>query len=128
MSTFRPFCAAAVAHLTLQIDKQKKTGEKVVKGALGSVRTPEDCANLHGRVVMEHPDKLINNFKGKLVLETARRASAAASATVRQSNGVGGGASEGAAASTATDGGGKASSTRGVEVMATETRARVRYR
>lgn len=41
----------------------------MVKGALGALIAPEDCAFLHGRVVMEHPDKLINNFKGKLILD-----------------------------------------------------------
>lgn len=43
--------------------------QKVAKGALGALVTPEDCAVLSGRVVMEHPDKLINNFKGKLLLD-----------------------------------------------------------
>lgn len=41
---------------------------KVVKGVLGKLVIPEDCCLLAGRVVMEHPDKLINNFKGKLLL------------------------------------------------------------
>lgn len=39
-----------------------------MKGALGTIAVPEDCAFLTGRVIMEHPDKLINNFKGKLFL------------------------------------------------------------
>ncbi|CAN0077729.1 unnamed protein product, partial [Ectocarpus fasciculatus] len=42
---------------------------QVVKGVVGKVLSPEDCAKLSGRVVMEHPDKLINNFKGKLLLQ-----------------------------------------------------------
>lgn len=42
---------------------------KVVKGVLGVLVKPEDCCSLSGRVVMEHPDKLINNFKGKLLLD-----------------------------------------------------------
>lgn len=42
---------------------------QVVKGVVGKLVTPEDCANLAGRVVMEHPDKLINNFTGKLILQ-----------------------------------------------------------
>ncbi|CAB1098406.1 unnamed protein product [Ectocarpus sp. CCAP 1310/34] len=42
---------------------------RVVKGVVGKLLTPEDCAKLSGRVVMEHPDKLINNFKGKLMLQ-----------------------------------------------------------
>ncbi|CAN0256362.1 unnamed protein product, partial [Pylaiella littoralis] len=41
---------------------------QVVKGVLGKLVIPEDCCLLAGRVVMEHPDKLINNFKGKLLL------------------------------------------------------------
>lgn len=41
----------------------------MVKGVVGKMRSPEDCAKLSGRVVMEHPDKLINNFKGKLLLQ-----------------------------------------------------------
>lgn len=41
----------------------------MAKGALGVVVAPEDCALLSGRVVMEHPDKLISNFKGKLMLK-----------------------------------------------------------
>lgn len=36
---------------------------------VGKLLSPEDCAKLSGRVVMEHPDKLINNFKGKLLLQ-----------------------------------------------------------
>ncbi|CAM9108152.1 unnamed protein product [Ectocarpus sp. 8 AP-2014] len=42
---------------------------QVVKGVVGKLLSPEDCAKLSGRVVMEHPDKLINNFKGKLLLQ-----------------------------------------------------------
>ncbi|CAN0146022.1 unnamed protein product, partial [Ectocarpus sp. 13 AM-2016] len=42
---------------------------QVVKGVVGKLLTPQDCAKLSGRVVMEHPDKLINNFKGKLLLQ-----------------------------------------------------------
>lgn len=45
---------------------------QVVKGALGMIAVPEDCALLTGRVIMEHPDKLINNFKGKLFLGNAK--------------------------------------------------------
>lgn len=33
---------------------------------------PEDCGFLTGRVIMEHPDKLINNFKGKLFLRKTK--------------------------------------------------------
>ena len=40
---------------------------------LGKLVRPEDCESLAGRVVMEHPDKLIGNFKGKLLLQKRRR-------------------------------------------------------
>eukprot|EP00903_Cladosiphon_okamuranus_P011458 g10792.t1 len=46
---------------------------QVVKGVLGKLVKPEDCASLAGRVIMEHPDKLIGNFKGKLILYKRRR-------------------------------------------------------
>lgn len=59
---------------------------QVVKGVLGKLVKPEDCASLAGRVVMEHPDKLIGNFKGKLLLQKRRRrrSSAAGSKFDRQ--------------------------------------------
>lgn len=46
---------------------------QVIKGVLGKLVNPEDCGALAGRVVMEHPDKLIGNFKGKLLLQKRRR-------------------------------------------------------
>ncbi|CAM9092815.1 unnamed protein product, partial [Phaeothamnion confervicola] len=42
---------------------------QVVRGLLGAIRSPADCTSLRGSVVMEHPNKLINNFKGNLRLD-----------------------------------------------------------
>lgn len=46
----------------------------MVKGIIGTLVKPGDCSSLSGQVVMEHPDKLINNFKGKLLLHSASAA------------------------------------------------------
>ena len=56
--------------------EQYTTTLKVVKGIVGAPVKPGDCSSLSGPVVMEHPDKLINNFKGKLLLHGASAARA----------------------------------------------------
>lgn len=61
--------------------------QKVVKGVVGKLVTPEDCGSLAGRVVMEHPNKLINNFKGKLLLLDKHRRKSSASTSRRGSRG-----------------------------------------
>lgn len=42
---------------------------QAIRPAIGRVSSPQDAASLKGRVKMEHPNKLIDNFDGTIELE-----------------------------------------------------------
>ncbi|CAN0448403.1 unnamed protein product, partial [Ectocarpus sp. 12 AP-2014] len=44
---------------------------QAIRSTIGRVSTPRDAAALKGRVVMEHPNKLIDNFSGTIEVEGA---------------------------------------------------------
>ncbi|CAN0410979.1 unnamed protein product, partial [Hapterophycus canaliculatus] len=44
---------------------------QAIRPTIGRVSTPRDAASLRGRVVMEHPNKLIDNFTGTIEVEGA---------------------------------------------------------
>ncbi|CAM9631740.1 unnamed protein product, partial [Ectocarpus fasciculatus] len=42
---------------------------QAIRSTIGRVSTPRDAAALKGRVVMEHPNKMIDNFSGTIEVE-----------------------------------------------------------
>lgn len=44
---------------------------QAIRPMIGRVSTLQDAAGLKGRVVMEHPNKLIDNFSGTIEVEGA---------------------------------------------------------
>ncbi|CAN0518446.1 unnamed protein product, partial [Ectocarpus sp. 8 AP-2014] len=42
---------------------------QAIRSTIGRVSTPRDAAALKGSVVMEHPNKLIDNFSGTIEVE-----------------------------------------------------------
>ncbi|KAG5183758.1 hypothetical protein JKP88DRAFT_198883 [Tribonema minus] len=79
-----PAAAAGICYVeTKSLDGETNLKiRQVPKGLVGAVRRSAEAGALRGRVVMEHPNRLINNFAGTLVMAAGRGGAVAAAAPI----------------------------------------------